>query len=269
MKNIEIIKDGTKFTVRVNKEYTVDDIFMVDLISAMFDMFDKNEVSFEKALGVLEGNVYHAGFGGSHQYDEDNYNTFSGENKRPRSILDTTDLREKQEFKSFRAGKIKKSPLGNSFGFIGHIVKSRESLWFSLGFYGDVQNVHHTSWYCGYLYLSYLQDNSIVDINLNLIGGNMEKSFLGINFDKCKYKGKDITLLHKRFLSRGFGIVAYEKAYDLNDSELSKLLSGRLKGCRAKPNTSLRRMILQLKKDEVWVGRLPWEKENDNTRASW
>ena len=64
--------------------------------------------------------------------------------------------------------------------------------------------------------------------------------------------------LRERFDRRGFGVNKYAKAYRLNSSTLSRVLTGELTGKNASGG-AVRKVILQLKKDEVYIGRLPWE----------
>ena len=69
---------------------------------------------------------------------------------------------------------------------------------------------------------------------------------------------KDMTL-KERFDSRGFGVNSYSKAYGVNHSILSQVLDGVYSGRNINENGITRRIIMQLKKDKVWIGRLPWE----------
>ena len=69
---------------------------------------------------------------------------------------------------------------------------------------------------------------------------------------------KDKTL-KERFDSRGFGVNSYAKAYGVGHSILSQVLSGVYSGRNSNENGKTRRIIAQLKKDKVWIGKLPWE----------
>ena len=69
---------------------------------------------------------------------------------------------------------------------------------------------------------------------------------------------KDMTL-RERFDSRGFAVNKYAKAYGVNHSILSQVLDGVYSGRNINENGSTRRIIAQLKKDRVWIGKLPWE----------
>ncbi len=64
--------------------------------------------------------------------------------------------------------------------------------------------------------------------------------------------------LRERFDRRGFGVNKYAKAYRLNSSTLSRVLSGELNG-KNDAGGAVRKVIAQLKKDEVYIGQLPWE----------
>jgi len=50
----------------------------------------------------------------------------------------------------------------------------------------------------------------------------------------------------------------YATAYKLNHSTLSRVLSGELTG-KNRAGGAVRKIIAQLKKDGVYIGRLPWE----------
>jgi hypothetical protein len=74
---------------------------------------------------------------------------------------------------------------------------------------------------------------------------------------------KDMTL-RERFDARGFSPAAYAKAYGVERVVLYGIFSGRVTGVKKshkKDSTSgdVRRVIAQLKKDKVWIGKLPWE----------
>ncbi len=71
---------------------------------------------------------------------------------------------------------------------------------------------------------------------------------------------KDMTL-KERFDSKGFAISAYSKAFDLERTALTRVLSRELTG-KNKTNRSgeVRRIIARLKADKVWIEPLPEEK---------
>ena len=64
--------------------------------------------------------------------------------------------------------------------------------------------------------------------------------------------------LRERFDRRGFGVNKYAKAYGLHSSTLSRVLTEELTGKNASGG-AVRKVIAQLKKDEVYIGKLPWE----------
>jgi hypothetical protein len=73
------------------------------------------------------------------------------------------------------------------------------------------------------------------------------------------------TKLKKRFEDRGFGVVAYAKAFGFEPPYLRQLLNGRLD--KNAPKVVLGRevygfyhlMCLKLKEDGLLIGLLPWE----------
>ena len=64
--------------------------------------------------------------------------------------------------------------------------------------------------------------------------------------------------LKERFDSRGFAVKKYVTAYGVSHTILSMVLSG-LRNGRNNINGDTRKIIVQLKKDRVWIGKLPWE----------
>ncbi len=74
---------------------------------------------------------------------------------------------------------------------------------------------------------------------------------------------KDMNL-KERFDSRGFSPMAYSKAYGVDRTSLLRVLDGTLTGEKNGSRTGgIRRIIAQLKKDKIWVGKLPWEEKNE------
>ncbi|MCG3698848.1 hypothetical protein L5F42_03225 [Aliarcobacter butzleri] len=68
---------------------------------------------------------------------------------------------------------------------------------------------------------------------------------------------KNMTL-KERFDNRGFAVKKYATAYGISHTILSMVLSGERNG-RNNINGDTRKIIAQLKKDKVWIGKLPWE----------
>ena len=73
---------------------------------------------------------------------------------------------------------------------------------------------------------------------------------------------KDMSL-KERFDSRGFAVTAYARAYGVSHSVLSLVLNGVYNGKYEGRGGDTRRIIAQLKKDKIWVGKLPWEEKNE------
>ena len=74
-------------------------------------------------------------------------------------------------------------------------------------------------------------------------------------------KLKDMTL-RERFDKRGFSPMAYSKAYGVSRQVLYDVFSGDAKGTKSsvKKSGDVKRIIAQLKKDGIWIGKLPWSK---------
>ena len=68
---------------------------------------------------------------------------------------------------------------------------------------------------------------------------------------------KDMTL-KERFDSRGFAVKKYATVYGVSHTVLSMVLSEKSHG-RNNINGDTRKIMAQLKKDNVWIGKLPWE----------
>ncbi len=62
------------------------------------------------------------------------------------------------------------------------------------------------------------------------------------------------------FKAKGFGVNAYVKAFNLNQTTLSLVLDGKLKGERTSSTGMTRKVILRLREDGVWCEPLPWKK---------
>ena len=61
------------------------------------------------------------------------------------------------------------------------------------------------------------------------------------------------------FKAKGFGINAYVKAFNLNQTTLSLVLDGTLKGSRVSSKGMTRKIIMRLREDGVWNEPLPWK----------
>ncbi|MDN5069497.1 hypothetical protein ACN2C0_10755 [Aliarcobacter butzleri] len=64
--------------------------------------------------------------------------------------------------------------------------------------------------------------------------------------------------LKERFDSRGFAVKKYATVYGVSHTVLSMVLSEKSHG-RNNINGDTRKIMAQLKKDNVWIGKLPWE----------
>jgi len=75
-----------------------------------------------------------------------------------------------------------------------------------------------------------------------------------------KKEYRDMTL-KERFDSRGFGVSKYAKVHGLSQPILSNVLKGDAltKGTRRTRVGVTKKVYLQLKKDDIWIGKLPWE----------
>lgn len=65
--------------------------------------------------------------------------------------------------------------------------------------------------------------------------------------------------LKERFDARGFAVNQYARAHKLDNGDLSRILSGKRKGVRGMG----RKIVKQLAKDGVWVGKFPWEIDSE------
>jgi len=88
----------------------------------------------------------------------------------------------------------------------------------------------------------------------------MEKTNINFRDKEDKYKNI-VTRIRYEFDKRGFSPMSYSKAFDLCRSSLTKVLNGELTGEKMTPRSgAARKVVAQLKKDKVWIGKLPWEK---------
>lgn len=71
---------------------------------------------------------------------------------------------------------------------------------------------------------------------------------------------KEMTL-RERFDAKGFGVVKYAKAKNLCQTRLSEVLAEKefATGKNRSKTGVIRKVYAQLKKDEIWIGALPWE----------
>lgn len=71
----------------------------------------------------------------------------------------------------------------------------------------------------------------------------------------------EIETMRMRFNKKGFSPTAYARAYGVSRDVLYKVLDGTLKGVKKshEHGGNTRKVIAQLKKDGIWIGKLPWE----------
>jgi hypothetical protein len=83
------------------------------------------------------------------------------------------------------------------------------------------------------------------------------------NFETVTVDEKEITKLRDRFDKRGFSPQSYSKAYKVDRRTLYDVFSGKATGIKNsdKKTGDVRNILVQLKKDGVWIGRLPWEEK--------
>ena len=67
--------------------------------------------------------------------------------------------------------------------------------------------------------------------------------------------------MRERFNKKGFSPTAYAKAYGVSRDVLYRVLNGKLTGVKKSHENggNTRKVIAQLKKDGIWIGRLTWE----------
>lgn len=86
-----------------------------------------------------------------------------------------------------------------------------------------------------------------------------KKKIVNINFRRIKVKNKEITKLRDRFSRSKYSVVQYSRILGVNHSVVSCVLDGVYSGKHNKKGAT-RRVMLELKKDGIWIGPLPWEK---------
>ena len=70
---------------------------------------------------------------------------------------------------------------------------------------------------------------------------------------------KEMNDLRIRFDQTGRSVAKYARAYELDKTTLSKVLSRELTGVRRREGNT-KKCIMQLKKDGIWIDPLPWER---------
>lgn len=73
----------------------------------------------------------------------------------------------------------------------------------------------------------------------------------------------DPELLKQRLTNSGRVAAVYAKAKGLQETALRRVLSGETNGKRARREGQTRKVISHLKKDGIWIGKLPWDKPQE------
>ena len=73
----------------------------------------------------------------------------------------------------------------------------------------------------------------------------------------------DPSLLVQRFDSSGRVVAVYARAKGLQETALRRVFDGTSNGKRAKKDGATRKIFCHLKKDEIWIGELPWEQTSN------
>lgn len=95
------------------------------------------------------------------------------------------------------------------------------------------------------------------------------------NFRMVQFKNpinneiKVVTALRARFDNRCLHDGKYIEKYELDKTSFSKLMNRRVTGTKLKvAETTTGKIIVQLKKDGIWSGPLPWEDKDEEQRIS-
>lgn len=87
-----------------------------------------------------------------------------------------------------------------------------------------------------------------------------DKNFAMVKIRDPNGSERVVTVLRARFDGLLFDDGKYIKKYDLDKTTFSKLMTKRVTGKNVKDeNSTTGKIIVQLKKDGVWSGELPWE----------
>ncbi len=89
-----------------------------------------------------------------------------------------------------------------------------------------------------------------------------------VNFKVIEHKGVKKTRLRARFEDKKYTVSRYAQILKINHSILSNILDGKYDGSKSKEGGATRKMIIELKKDGVWLGKFPWEIRNECKRIS-
>lgn len=97
----------------------------------------------------------------------------------------------------------------------------------------------------------------------------IDRNFRMVDFIDPKSKKKmAVTVLRARFDGKSLDDGKYCGNNNLDNTTFSKLMNRRVTGAKAKgADTTVGKIIQQLKKDGIWWGALPWEVKNDSKKA--
>jgi hypothetical protein len=98
----------------------------------------------------------------------------------------------------------------------------------------------------------------------------IDRNFRMIRFENTINKEvKIVTALRARFDNRCLHDGKYIEKYNLDKTSFSKLMKRRVTGTNLKvADTTTGKIIVQLKKDGIWSGPLPWEDKDEEQRVS-
>ncbi len=89
------------------------------------------------------------------------------------------------------------------------------------------------------------------------------KSKKNINFEVIEHKGATKTKLRARFEDKKYTVCRYAQILGVSHSILTNILDGKYNGSKSKDGGAVRKVLVELKKDDVWIGVLPWEIRNN------
>lgn len=96
----------------------------------------------------------------------------------------------------------------------------------------------------------------------------IDRNFRMIRVRDSSGKNKTVPLLRARFDSLMFSDGKYIEKYQLDKTMFSKLMNRRVTGKNVKDeNSTVGKIIAQLKKDGVWAGELPWIKKEEKEES--
>lgn len=70
------------------------------------------------------------------------------------------------------------------------------------------------------------------------------------------------STMRKKFDKKGYSPSAYAKAHDISRETLYAVLNGKYDGSKSSQKGKTRKTIMLLKNDGIWIGPLPWERQD-------